>query len=319
MKNKSKKMDIRIIKYEEYVRKNPKKAYGYYCLGKLYMMSGQYKTAEEYFQKSLTIDDKYTLSKIGLIEAYVFRKKFMKAVYLFSKCRQDINDKYIYRVKLVRGVSSFYSKSDLFKTKSRGLFTIMFLKYTMYYAKELIKKESHNIVLKLLLCMEYLNSGERSLYVIQMFKTCVYWDGLDDTMRWTLIERLSEMGEKLFYDINVARKFSSIPDPKCSDEYVDLIFGSAMIKGNKTKVAGIYNAASKYNKNMSANILWRYVYWSSENSFYDHSVYDCCKKLVKLGWIDRLIAQTMLRFKEKNSVKLEEEEEKVLRLYGYMN
>ncbi|GAE88890.1 tetratricopeptide repeat protein [Acetivibrio straminisolvens] len=241
-------IDIRISKYEKYVKKHPKKAYGYYCLGNLYMAAGKYKLAGKYFKKSLAVDGNYIFAVIGLIEAYVFGRKFMKAVNLFSKNRQKIIDKYVYRVKLVRAVSSFYSKAELFKTETKDFLSMLYLKYTMQNIKKLVNSEANNIVLKLILCMNYLNSGEKSFYIIQLFKTCIYWDGLEDTFRWALIKRLEEMGEKLYYDINIARKFSTIPDVNCTDEYVDLIFSSALDKGNGGKIADIYDIAGKYNK-----------------------------------------------------------------------
>jgi len=71
-------IERRILKYEQYVKEHPKKAYGYYCLGRLHMMDGKYKLAEEYFKKSLAVDGNYTFSIIGLIEACVFRRKFLK-------------------------------------------------------------------------------------------------------------------------------------------------------------------------------------------------------------------------------------------------
>ncbi|TYQ16508.1 UNVERIFIED_CONTAM: hypothetical protein Cloal_3052 [Acetivibrio alkalicellulosi] len=318
MKSNLKKTDIRIIKYEEYVKKYPQKAYGFYCLGRLYLMLGQYKISEEYFIKSLSIDSQYTLAKIGLVESYIFRKKFMKAVYIFSKYRQDINNKYIFRVKLVRGVSSFYSKNNLFSSDSIGFFSMIFLKYTMHYAKGLVKKESNNIVLKILLCMYYLKSGESNIFVTQMFKTCVYWDGLDDSLRWELLKALSDVGEKLIFDTNIAGKFLSIPNSSCSDEYVDMILGSSIIKGNKVKTCEIYNLANKFNKQISPNVLWRYLYWSRESSICDYTVYDCCKKLVRLGWMDKLVAETLLKIKDKKIVKLTKDDEHFLKLYGYI-
>lgn len=321
MKNKADKdkIDIRVVKYEDYIKKHPQKAYGYYCLGNLHLMTNRYKLAEEYFQKSLAVDANHTLSVIGLIEAYVFRRKFLKAVYLFSKHRQRIIDKYIYRVRLVRGVSSFYSKADLFRIGAKGLFSVLFMKYTMYYVKKLVDSESNNIVLKLILCMYYLNSEEKSFYIIQLFKTCIYWDGLEDTFRWAMIKRLSQMGEKLYYDISIARKFTTIPDANCTDEYVDMIFSTALDSGNSGRITGVYGTAGKYNKNISPRLMWRYVQWSRENSFYDPTVYDCCKKLVKLGWMDNVLANTMLKFREKNAVKLGNEAERALRLFGYMS
>jgi len=76
---------------------------------------------EEYFKKSLAVDGNYTFSIIGLIEACVFRRKFLKAVYLFSKNRQK---------------SSFYSKSGFFRTEAKDFLSQLSLK---------------NIVLKLIL------------------------------------------------------------------------------------------------------------------------------------------------------------------------
>jgi len=32
-------IERRILKYEQYVKEHPKKAYGYYCLGRLHMMT----------------------------------------------------------------------------------------------------------------------------------------------------------------------------------------------------------------------------------------------------------------------------------------
>ena len=76
-------MDIRIIKYEQYIKENPEKAYGFYCLGRLYFNLGKYNAAENYFKKALSLDEGYTRAIIALIELYVYKKKFIKAVFLF--------------------------------------------------------------------------------------------------------------------------------------------------------------------------------------------------------------------------------------------
>ncbi|NLD50144.1 MAG: tetratricopeptide repeat protein [Clostridiaceae bacterium] len=316
--NSSSKTDIRLVKYEDYVRKHPKKAYGYYCLGKIHMMLCNYKTAEEHFQKALLLDKGHTLSIVGLIEAYVLRRKLLKAVNLFSRHREDINRKYIYRVRLVRTVSSALKKSNMFSGKSGGLISDLVMKYTIYYAKGMVKKEANNIVLKLILAIYYLKSDERNPFIHQLFKTCVYWDGLEDSLRWELLKNLDRSGENLFYDISIARKFSSIPDTGCSSEYASIIFGTSLIEGKRTKVTGVYNSAGKFDIKLSPNMMWSYVNWSMENSFYDNSVYDCCRKLIRTGWIDRLIAETMIKLRDKNAVKFSNEDERVLRLYGYL-
>lgn len=319
MKNKTENINTTILKYEKYIKKNPQKAYGFYCLGRLYFILGKYKIAEKYFKKALSVDKSYTRAMIGLIESYLFRKKFMKAVHLFSKYREDINKNYIFRVKLVRGVSSFYSKDDFFRTASIGILKKMFLKHTMSAARDLVAKESNNIVLKIILSMYYLKTGENNIFVMQMFKTCVYWDGLDDHLRWEILKSLSESGDKLIYDMNIARKFSTIPHSNCSDEYAGMILGASMLKGNVSKTAEIYNLANKYNKRLTPQALWRYIYWCKKESFYDASVYDSCKKLIELGWMDRIIADIFLTFKNIKTVHLTEGDEQILKLYGYMD
>ncbi|GAE88891.1 TPR repeat protein [Acetivibrio straminisolvens JCM 21531] len=39
---------------------------------------------------------------------------------------------------------------------------------------------------------------------------------------------------------------------------------------------------------------------------------------MNMGWMDNVIANTMINFKEKNAVKLGDETERALRLFGYM-
>jgi len=40
---------------------------------------------------------------------------------------------------------------------------------------------------------------------------------------------------------------------------------------------------------------------------------------VDMGWMDSVVADTMLKFRERNAVKLGDETERALRLFGYMD
>ena len=53
-------------------------------------------------------------------------------------------------------------------------------------------------------------------------------------------------------------------------------------------------------------------------SISDPTVYDCCKKLAKIGWMDGIVADTMLKFNKKKTVQLEDDEKKILELFGYV-
>jgi len=157
---------------------------------------------------------------------------------------------------------------------------------------------------------------EKLLYY-STFQDMYLLDGLEDSFRWALIRRLSEFGEKLYYDANIARKFATVPDASCTDEYVDLISARRWIE-KRWKNGRHLSYCEKYNKNISPRLIWRYVKWSNENSFYDPSVYDCCKKLVDMdGWIALLQIQCLNS--GRGMRKAWRRNRKSIKTFGYMD
>ncbi|WP_010251778.1 tetratricopeptide repeat protein [Acetivibrio cellulolyticus] len=311
------KLNIFVSKYENYVKKNPKQAHGYYCLGWLNLNLAKYKDAQEHFEKAISIDSTHTLSKVGLIVTNVFRRKFVQAVNLYSQYRNDINRKNIFKIKMIRGVSEFYSKDSFFSKKSKETSNPLFYKLTIQPLLARLTEETDNFVLILLLAMYYMSVDERSLDIMYILKVCVYVEAIDDNMRWALIRAIADCGEKLYYDLDIASKFTSIPETDCPDEYVKTIYNTALLGRNKYKVKNIINSMNKSGKDMTLSMAWKYVDWSWNVELYDLSVYECCNRLLMSGWVDIVLLEMMAKLEKQNIITFTDEELSVLKIYDY--
>lgn len=311
------KLNLLVSKYEDYIKKNPKHAQAYYCLGRIKISLAKYKEAQDDFEKAISINPEFTLAKIGLIIANVFRKKFVQAVNLYNQYRIDISKKDIFIKKLVRGVSEFYYNDGFFSQKSREISNPLFNKLTIQPLLSKYVEDPGNIVLILILSMYYMGMNEKSLDIMNILKICVYIDSVDDNMRWALLKAIADCGEKLYLDLDIASKFTSIPEPDCTDEYVKTVFGAVVLGRNKYKVKNIYNSMRKSGKKMTLNMMWKYVDWSWNVQLYDLSVYECCNTLIMSGWSDIIVLEMMEKLSKLNIITVTDEELKVLNLYGY--
>jgi len=79
-----------------------------------------------------------------------------------------------------------------------------------------VDSEANNIVLKLIFMYVLFKFRREKLLYYSTFQDMYLLDGLEDSFRWALIRRLSEFGEKLYYDANIARKFATVPDASCT-------------------------------------------------------------------------------------------------------
>ncbi|WP_051411311.1 tetratricopeptide repeat protein [Acetivibrio clariflavus] len=306
-------------KYENYIKKNPNESRAYYYLGKIKMNLGKYKEAQECFEKSISLNPNFTWAKVELIVANVFRKRFVQAVNLYTQYRMDISVKNIFNRKLVRGVTEFYSRDDFFSQRSKELFSPLFHKMTIQPLLSKYGEDPGNVVLILILAMYYMAINEKSLDIMNILKICVYMDSVDDNMRWSLLKAIADCGEKLYLDLDIASKFTSIPEPDCTDEYVKTIFGAVVLGRNKYKVKNIYNSMRKQEKKLTLRMMWKYVDWAWNVELYDLSVYECCSELLLAGWADILVLEMMEKLVENNITTVTDEELKILNLFGYLN
>lgn len=312
------KLNALVSKYESYIKKNPKQPRTYYYLGQIKMDLGKYKEAQEDFEKAISFDPNFTWAKVGLIVAHVFRRKFVQAVNLYSQYRMDISAKNVFSRKLIKGVSEFYYKDGLFSQNSKELSSPLFYKLTIQPLLSKYGEDPGNVVLVLLLSMYYMAKKEKSLDIMNILKICVYMDSVEDNMRWSLLKAIADCGEKLYLDLDIASKFTSIPEPDCTDEYVKTIFGAVVLGRNKYKVKNIFNSMRRLGKKVSLNMMWKYIDWAWNVELYDLSVYECCSTLIMAGWIDILVLEMMGKLVEKNIITATDEELKILNLYGYL-
>ncbi|NLL06997.1 MAG: tetratricopeptide repeat protein [Clostridiaceae bacterium] len=313
----SEKLNILVSKYDSLIKKEPKNPKAYYCLGRVKMNLAKYKEAQEDFEKAISIDPNYTLAKVGLIVANVFRRRFVQAVNLYTQYRMDISLKSVFIKKVIRGVSEFYYYGGYFNQKSREISNPLFYRLTIQPLLSKYIEDPGNIVLILILSMYYMGKNEKSLDIMKILKICVYLDSVDDNMRWALLKAIADCGEKLYLDLDIASKFKSIPEPDCTDEYVKTIFGAVVLGRNKYTVKNIYNSMNKSGKKMSLNMMWKYVDWSWNVELYDLSVYECCRVLIMSGWADILVLEMMDKLIKHGIITATDEELKILKLYGY--
>lgn len=301
------KIDISILKYKTYISKYPDKAYGYYCLGNLYFLSDNYKRAEDYYKRALLRNNRYIHAVIGLIQLYVFRKKFFRAVNLYDRYNEAIQSKKIYVRKLAGTLSAVYRTSIVETSTPLIVFNPL---------RRLLTGKKENLVTDLLLCIYYLSKRQRDPQAMVIFKKCIFMDNIDDNLRWDLLNILVRQDRSLSGNTEIASLFQTLPD-NCTSEYANIILDSAFTNGSNMKIKNIYKVLNNYDRVISSSNLWKYIYWNRDRRNYDITVYNCCRRLLKIGWMDRLLAETLLNLKQLNIANPTAKESKLLNLYGY--
>lgn len=316
-------LDIKIIKYENYIKKNPKKAYGYYSLGKIYLLGKQYKKAETYFKQALSLQKDYMLAVVGLITVNIYRGKHLKAAKVYRQYIQKLAAKNIYQRRICRAISSYYLAGSFKKNQesviSSWRFMLSIKAMHQWTDTDVSKKDRpHNLVALMLQTISYLSNYEKEslpTQVIDVYLYCAKLPGLHDDMRWQLIQRLSIDLEADQNDEMISL-FETIPKNGTAT-LTNKIFKMALKKQPFYKIRQLYEAASETRVSLSLENLWMYVKMCSEQNVWDKSVYICCSKLLSQGWIDKVIAQAINTLKAKNIVSDIAKEQQILALYGY--
>ena len=319
--------DIRVIKYENYVKRHPHKAYGHYCRGKLFSDAGQYKKAEDCFHKALTLNRQYTVAVIGLIKAYVFRGKFLKAVKLYDRYAADIEKKNIYKLKLGRALSDYY-ESDGIETRMASFLSQLTLLYAVhkmlrrYREGSASVREPDNRVVNLLLCIYYLSVDDDANQPKEtggIYNACVRMPGISDLLRWVLIKKVSEIDSEIYDNVEIAGLFSGIPDHECPQQYANQIVNVGLKQQKIHKVNKICASDEGLYKRLTSANLWTYVFMCQEKGIFDMTVYQCCTRLLKTGWVDKMLAETFGKLKDLEVVNHVDADkaDAILVLYGY--
>ena len=73
--NDSSNVEIRIIKFNNYISKHPDKAFGYYGSGEIQYSQENYEAAIKHYKQALDKDNNHIRSIAGLIKSFVATKQ----------------------------------------------------------------------------------------------------------------------------------------------------------------------------------------------------------------------------------------------------
>lgn len=316
MNRDSEKLGLRILKYKDYISKYPDKAYGHYCLGSLYLMDGQYKAGEKCFLKALALKAGYVPALIGIIEAALCQKKLLKAVNLYTLHSSSIKEKKVFMAGLIKKISSHFMEAETIMKPASLLASILF-KYEMFAMNALYKKDPANEAANIILCMNYFTEKNMSDKAVVVYNTCVLLDGLDDVMRWELVKLLSQEDPSIYHNTEIAAKFASIPDTAIASKYADTLFERALFDFKADRFKKLSSSFKGLENSLSLKNQWKYLKWCKDNSYYNSLTVKCCRRLIKSGWVDSLIADSVEQLKRHKLAGSTEHEDHILELFGY--
>jgi tetratricopeptide (TPR) repeat protein len=307
--NRSIETDIKLIKFKHYIARHPQKAFGYYCLAKLYMEWGSFGIPEELLKKAQSIGRPFVPAIIGLIGVYANQGRFLKAAMLYDKNRHILESKEIYKSRTARAVTSIYDSQPALIRRGKNIALLKLL--TSFSRKE------PNPVAALLIAMHGIAGGVRNEKALALYRMILNMKGITDNFRWHLLKTLARNKPSLYKSRDTASLFSGIPKG-CSFEYADTIFSAILDSGNHTRIPRIFNELCKKNHPISPPNLWKLLVWSKgQSDLDDNMVFECCRHLIKAGWLDRIVAGAMIELHRYKGFNLTQKEASMLELFGY--
>ncbi len=301
------KNEIRLIKYREYLIRKPEKAFGYYCIAKYYIDKGNFDMGKKYISLAIGKNPGYMPSILTLLDMYIQNSKYIKAVKIYEKYKSRLEAKKVYGIKINRSITSLYKKIN-----SRSLSRLQ----AYWSFRKLLGKDDENLIVNLLACMHSLEKGQTNNEAMGMYKKYLYTRGINDNMRWELLKILGRYEPSIYTNKKIILLFDSIPDD-CSSGYANNIF-KEVFKAQNFKIGEFMRQIDKKGLIIASSNLWKYVYWCSQTKNFDKLLYKCCKRLLNAGWVDKLIAQTIIELTGMGIAAPSEKELKALELYGYL-
>lgn len=304
--------EIKIIKLNDYISRHPEKSIGYYCLARFYMDLGRYDMAEGFLKEILSKNCKFAPGIIAVIENYVKQGRFLKAVSYYEKHRHMLESKNILRLRTARAVTSVFDTEREMLNRKTSILPLQLL----HPVSGLFSKKGDNLVTVLLLAMHNANNKAANEKALMLYRKILNMKGLSDNLRWHLLKLLGSYDPSLFISTDTASLFTRVPEG-CSAEYANVIFSSALESLNRIKIKRVFDSIVRLNLPVSPSNLWKYVAWCRNESILDESVRECCRQLVKAGWMDKILLGTLTELRDKRGISLSPEENRALELFNY--
>lgn len=310
-------IEIRKIKYNDYVDKHPNKPYGYYALGELELMCSSYDTAMNYFIKALYTDEHYDRAKIGYILCLLHDGKIIQAIRYFDKKCKHFMHKKILLQDLIHGICSDRPLSNP-DVRVPVNCKVVDLRGKMNRVLWIYKRNG-NLIAGVLLALHFMNNRSKLYDRIQtdLYQELVLQPGIVEPLRWHMLQRLSTKKPETLENSVIAAMFRYIPSNEMTQEYANTIFSEALKSKNKDRIKQCYQSAVDANIQITSENMWHYIFLAHKFGDYDDSIMKCCISLIRKGWIDTAVAGALNSMIILNMEGYTERDIEMIRLFGY--
>lgn len=309
-------LDIRIIKFQDYISRKPDRPFGYYGLGVQHMLSGNNNLAEKMFLQALKKDPSYIPAKLGRLEVLLNENKLVAAARYYNKNSDFFLRKKLYMKRINNMTSRLYLSRNFWAAlgKLRSLFLFDEKIGTL---QKMFSNNQSNPVVNILLSMYFLKKHKSEKRAFTLYNLCVGMDGIIDKLRWDLVEILSKNQPEVLQDEKIAGLFQSISESSSRMDYVDFLLSCFMAQQDKEKVSNAFSELQNRHIIPSNKTMWEYINFCHSQNIWNATVALYCQKLIENGWINSFLSSVAIQLKKEGIVDAKNRMFKFLSLYGY--
>lgn len=309
-------LELRSIKFQDYIRKKPGSPFGYYGLGVQYMLSGKPASAERMFARALKLDADYVPAKLGKLEYLLFDGKYLAACRYYRKNSGCFSAKKIHLYR-VHGIVSRLYRTRGFYRQSRSLGSLFVFANGYGLLQRMFDNEPDNPVVNLLLAMFFLKNRSEEERARVVYNLCVRMEGIADKLRWDLVQMISKEQPAVLQDPGIAGMFSAIPEGAVGSKYAGVLLTAFMQQHDRNKVLKAFSDLQKSHAYPDGKTLWKYLHFCRSGNLWSPSLSACCQKLASTGWMDSFLANMVKELKNRGMAENTRELDRLLGLYGY--
>ncbi|HCA29850.1 MAG TPA: hypothetical protein DEP23_09910 [Ruminococcaceae bacterium] len=308
-------VDIRIIKFQGYIRRKPNRPFGYYGLGVQYMLSGKPALADKMFMQAIKLDPLYIPALLGKLEVFLAEKRFTAAARYFNKHKDLFCNKKISKKRIHRMVSRLYMSKSLSR-RGKSIVSQFLLKENFITLNRIYNKTKDNLVANILLSAFWLQDSRVDEKAIKLYRYCIELDEISDKLRWDLLQVLSKKEPDLLQSKKIAGLFSAIPENAYGKDYADFLLTTFIYSGDQKKAIDAFSSFETRRIIPCKKNLWHYLFFCREWNIWDSSLTYCCQKLLSTGWVDGLLTSTIKELNSRGLWERSREFDQIFLLYS---
>lgn len=310
-------LDIRIVKFQDYIRRKPESPFGYYGLGVQYLLAGKPAMADRMFISALKINPSYMPAHMGKLEYLLAEKKFLAAARYFHRNRDSFEKKKIYMNRIHRITSRLYLARGFYR-HAKSIRSMFVFRDGVGILQRMFASCPENPIVNLLLGMYMLKEGREDERALEIYNLCASMEEIDDKLRWDMIQALSLKNPDILNNENIAGMFYTIPEGAYGKDYANFLITRFIHQRNREKVVKAFSDLVKKHALPDKKTLWQYLLFCYEENIWNSMLAVCCQKLITGGWIDRFVASVANELVQRSLMDNTAETDKILALYGYI-